>query len=86
MVASGFTRQDYQGNLGGDLVGGQDKANKEGHLVVGESVVIKGRQVESWRCGDGYGQCLGGRRNLCGGGGGHDRLGLGAGAEMRARE
>ena len=69
MVASGGTINAAQGNLRGDLTGGQDKSEQEGHAV-GDgygSGDIRGRRAGGWRCWDGDGRRPGGRRTPCGG-------------------
>ena len=56
MVETGGSRQYSQGNFGGDLVGGQDTTDREGHPVGDRIGDIGGIWAESRRCGDGDGQ------------------------------
>ena len=74
MVETRGTRRDSQGNLGGYVRGGQDKVDREVPPVGGGSGDNGGRWVVGWRCGDGDGQCPGGRRNPCSDCGRHIRL------------
>ena len=82
MVATGGARKAYQGNIGRDLVGGQDDVEREGNSVGDRLGDIRGRWTRGWRLCDGDGKGPGGRRNPCGFGGSgiHFRLRWGGGS------
>ena len=46
-------RRSSQGNLEGDIAGGQDKAEREGHPLGDGSVYFGGRKAGGWICWDG---------------------------------
>ena len=62
MVVTGGARKSSQGKLGGDLVGGQDKSEQEGHTVGDGSGDIRGRRAGGWRFWDRDKRCPGGWR------------------------
>ena len=88
MVETGGTRKSAQGNLRGDIMGVQDKADQEEHTVGDGRGYIGGRCAGGWRLWDGYGQHPGGQRTTCGCGGGGRciRIGWREGAETKVRK
>ena len=74
MVKKVGAKQYSQGNPGGDIVGGQDKAYHEGQQVGDGRGEIRVIHAEGWICGDGNRRRPYGRRTPHGGGGRRNRL------------
>ena len=76
-MEKGGARKNAQVNLGGDLTGGQNKADWEEHTVGDGRLDIRIRQKEGCICGDGERRRPGGHRTPCGGDGRCGSMGLG---------